>query len=332
MATDASGLDPRSAATPAKPEPRGPRLADLLLIVAGFAIGLTSPNLGFELVSVQPPYDNRNGLGHLSALWTVADGAFTVGLAAALAILVRRIRFGGMPRPAEWFLIVLAMCAVGRLLRLSPSWPESESVSLVFRPEGLQEATIRDDAAWWSIMAFILGLAISPMGRRPWVRTIVIATMALALLCGPLRILRDEYAIPPTEPRGPTPYASLAGSLMHVEPPATWPGSLLWHGRIAAALIPEGLFFGIPAVAAFSPRARKRTWTEWIGLGSVVLLAACWVLDGVAVAADRPNTNRFPDIAVRGLWLAIVVGLSVPIANWLGRVSPSWFETWETRS
>ena len=350
-------------------EPRWFTLADLAWIVAALALGLATRNLRFEPVMLRVDWGS-GARQVLSVFWSAADGVAVAGLATTLAILARRGRYGGTPRPAEWLPIVLATSLACQYLGLEPRWPAAGPVAarggvawIRYTGEfdavgGVPEPPANDAWDRWrfrswdlaqaapaTVVVGVLALALSPAGRRPLGRTLVITGMLGALLCGPILLL--ETRIPGWfvfRATGRVAWTRISGSRVVFGPVAQviryWlPG----NGAVAIGKLPRGVFYGVPAMAALLNRfrlerpgwvwtawpglgaiaqVRRRwrpwTWTEWAGLLIAGMMALYWLLDALVVAADRSNPDRVPDLVVRGLWLAAVALISGLIVLGLG--------------
>src|SRR4051812_12080600 len=85
-------------------EPRGITLADLTALVAGFALTFAMPWYGFqpgEVPWLRPALDWH---WPYRVTATIEEGIERICLALTLVVLGRRIRYGGLVRPAEFLL------------------------------------------------------------------------------------------------------------------------------------------------------------------------------------------------------------------------------------
>src|SRR4051794_9975675 len=91
-------------------EPRWLTLADLLMLIAGFALAFSLPRLHhlddaliwIGAQSIPLP-------GWPGQFLIVGEVAMKCGLIVVPAILARRIRYGGLPHPADWLAVLVAL-------------------------------------------------------------------------------------------------------------------------------------------------------------------------------------------------------------------------------
>ena len=272
-------------------EPRSMTLADIMVIVAG--VGIT---LVVHPVSAFPP-----PFAPISA-WFIVAALFAwflwgVELATSLVILMRQGIYNRPARPAEWLAILVALLLAQRAI------PNLDTVmDWTFRREWLSHSfgLCRWIVGGLGMVVVLVGIVAMVLMRRVmphWAKTLVLATLALVLLWGPLDVFSRE-----------------APSLL---PSWTeeYPGWLFWaylEGRQYAAMLPEGLLFGIPATEALlervRPGSRRWIWTEWLGLGTALLLGSFWIASLYLFRSEWPPDSLNVERAVVPVWVAGVSG------------------------
>jgi hypothetical protein len=88
-------------------EPSSITLADLTTLVVGFALVFSLPQL--HHVADRIAIGNVAMPGWVPWLFVVREVAMKAGLVLTPVIVARRARFGGLPRPAEWFAILVGL-------------------------------------------------------------------------------------------------------------------------------------------------------------------------------------------------------------------------------
>jgi hypothetical protein len=295
-------------------EPRGISLTDLIVLVAGCAVGCTLQPLSPKSVPSGDVY-GTGFYGEYSLFGTIIRRPLLViAFAIAATILVRLARHGRMPRPAEWPTLVLAAALV--------------STRVLDATYGLEVGGPPDKrsfwspsewpwAAAWALAALATLIVLAALRRRmpPWMRALVLASVAVMWLCGPAYVSWQSVPGEPPQPVGAT---------------AAWAFQLRWSEWANRGKWPELILFGVPITAGLIDRARSGrrawTWTEWIGLVLGLVFAACWWLDRFA-PSDPTNAARLAEVVVRGLWLG-----GIGLVSWLilwgsdavrGRMTPA---------
>ena len=239
-------------------------------------------------------------------LWGASALVASLAFATAMAIVARRFRYGGMPRPAEWLAILIAAAMLGLAL---PNVDEAVNWSRGLS-SGFSGSLDRNYSlfrwAWAGVATVValVGLARArrgpTMARRPGSRRSVLTGVATALLWGPIPVCSLEL---PWMIWGP---ALAAGEV---------PGAMFnfWlEVRKGIARLPLGLLFGVPIVATVRDRLRSDRpawrWTEWVGAASAGWLALIvfgfWLLE-----------LNWAERLAASLWLAAVVSVSRLIAR-----------------
>ena len=314
-------------------EPRGMTLADLMVVVAGLAVGLVVQPVRLETTRVlQACGFYANVVKYESVNWTAARFALPLALAVGAAVIARRTRFGGMPRPAEWLGLVVL------LLLLDPVVPNDQHTTGPFvtrqhdyvnvngarvPTKYVRSAVLIDTAPVRSLRvtaqetALVAGLALAIVwlsARRrlpPLARTLLLLGLAWAWLRLPVRLnpaeivdFRYSWLTIPTPPV-----------------PAGWsPRAFAWYleARLALGRWFLGVWIAATAAAAVLALTRRghrsARWTEWAAVTLALGLGTAWAWDELV---RRP----VPDLVVRG---------SV-FAAWLAAVGvPGWW--WARRS
>jgi hypothetical protein len=292
-------------------EPTKTSLVDLMVVIAGIA-------LGCALEPISPGWRQVGEMNDV-ARWqftslyeTARHPILVIAFSTAAAILVRRFRYGGMPRPGEWPALVLAASLLsGAVLRWAYEVAMPRGTLMGVGAPPAEPRPWRPDRWLWGVswsVAGLIVLALLVTLRRalpPWAKTIGITALAGMLLCGPIHVY----------------FKQCHGDFPRLLTPAPHSPAEIWSYQIRYSLWldgsrwPELLLFGVPAVGALLDLRRKGrprwTWTEWAGLGLVMALAACWWLDRAA-PTDAGNPARMANVAIRG---AMLVALG--IASWV---------------
>ncbi len=266
-------------------EPRRTSLIDLMVLIAGIAVGC----------AYEPDYLTRT----LSlTLFPVANRPIQIlALGIAAAILVRRVRHGGMPRDAEWPALVLAAGFASAMIV-----NHFHHVSVCGAKVPCWSPTLSQGVLFLALFR----------GRLPaWIRMIWIVALSALLMAGPLHVYFDKAA----------------QMLVRL----TYTGSLhtgayqhylvRWLRWLDGSRWPELLLYAVPATAACRAAIRNGraawAWTEWAGLGLVLAWSAAWCLDYASVdftsAAERLST-----VGVRGAVLAGIAAVSWLIVQTVG--------------
>jgi hypothetical protein len=139
-------------------EPRNITLADLMVLVAGFAVGMTPAGL-YGSIPQAPTFSSRSPLW-LVALWDFSISIILMGGAIGIVAIVRRLRYGGRFSPGEF--VAVAYC-LGLL---------HYGTQLLCRL--LAKAVDADPFAWYYLAILGHGIVIAlacagvVCGRRRW--------------------------------------------------------------------------------------------------------------------------------------------------------------------
>jgi hypothetical protein len=287
-----------SMSPPPPVEPRRMSLADLLVGVAGCAVGFSVEPLFLGWRQGIDAY----GIGSFeyNSLWWTARGPLLIlALATALAILVRRARYGGMPRPTEWPALVMAadLASDAVLDRAYAALALVDPPRLpVWRPDRWPWAGA------WSFAALAGLVLLLRFERRlpSWARTLGLVVLAVMLLCGPVHVYFKQATGAPPQPVGS---------------PATWAFQLQWAAWGDGGRWPNLLLFGLAIATSLRDWKRRgrrgRIWTEWASVGMGLALVVCWWLDRISLV-DPTNPARLASVVVRGVWL-----LGIGLVSWL---------------
>ena len=255
-------------------EPRGMSLIDLMVAVAGCAVGYFLQPFSLGWVPSVDAY-GTGFFGYDSLFWTACRPLLILGFATAAAILVRQARYRRMPRPAEWTALVIAAALVSTGV-LDHAYGRCPSASPAWEPDKWRWA------AAWSLFGLAGLILLITLRRRifPWVWTLGLTTLAVAWLSGPAHVYFKQVpgALPQT-----------------LSSTATWIFQLRWSGWVDRGRWPELILFGVAIAAGLRDRTRPGrrvwAWTEWIGLGLGLVLAVCWWLDRISLS-DPTNPAR----------------------------------------
>jgi hypothetical protein len=307
-------------------EPTNISLVDLMVIIAGIALGCAMEPIspGWRLVGEM----NDVVRWQFTSLHeTARHPILVIAFSTAAAILVRRFRYGGMPRTGEWPALVLgASLLSGAVLRWAyeVAMPRGTLMGVGAPPD--ESRLWRPDTWLWGVSWSIAGLiflALLVMLRRalpPWAKTIGITALVWMLLCGPIHVY----------------FKQCHGAFPRLLTPAPHSPAEIWWYQIRFSLWvdgsrwPELLLVGVPTVGALLDLRRHGrppwTWTQWAGLGLVMALAASWWLDR-ANPFDAGNPDRTANVAFRGAML-----VAVGIASWVVvRIFGEGWKRWVNR-
>jgi hypothetical protein len=276
-------------------EPRGMSLVDLMVAVAGCAVGYFLQPFSLGWVLSVDAY-GTGSFGYDSLFGTARRPLLILGFATAAAILVRQVRYGRMPRPAEWALVIAAaLVSTAVLDHAYARWLTGASAS-PWAPDKWRWAAV------WSLFALAGLILLITLRRRisPWVWALGLTALAVAWLSGPAHVYFKQATGAPPQTFSST---------------ATWAFQLRWSGWADRGRWPELILFGVPIAVGLRdhmrPGRRTRAWTEWIGLGLGLVLATCWWLDRISLS-DPSNPARLANLVVRGFWLG-----GIGLASWL---------------
>jgi hypothetical protein len=335
--------EPVDAATDmgARDEPRGLTLADLAIVLAGVALGFALQPVRLEPTRVVQTCGFVAAVAtYHSFYWTAARFAMPASLGLSLAILARRARHGGWPRPAEWLALALALGLldgavpgddhVGGPVTTRPNEAVKVRGVRVYardvrpavliavddeRPIG-PFALIRVAGAAAAVLAGVVVLALVRRGLPAAAGLVLLLAVAWAWLRGTVRLNPAEFVRFRYSWVGFTP-----GS-----PPLGWSRmGYAWYleARLALGRWFEGMLVGIPAaataIAATRPDRPDRRWTEWSGMALAVLLGAAWAIDELA---RRPSPGPTVRAVVFAAWVAAVGLPSWLVARRLLKIPP----------
>jgi hypothetical protein len=98
-------------------EPISITLAELSALVLGSALAFSLPQM--HLLTDQITIGNIPMPEWVAWLFVIGEVAMKVGLAFTPVILARRARYGGLPRPAEWLSILVALALLHEVVQRS---------------------------------------------------------------------------------------------------------------------------------------------------------------------------------------------------------------------
>lgn len=235
--------------------------------------------------------------------------------ATAVAIVGRRFRYGGPPRPAEWVVLLIAARLIVERLPNLDGLVNSAAIALGL---DLRDPALFSQLRWaWAaaglaVALLAAALALGPRRRNAGFRTLGLTAAATAFFWGPAAVCKLEVpwliwhrTLTPTT-------AISAGFTAWLETRQAiggLPGQLLW--LVAAAAVVRHHFRRVP------PHPPYR-WTERIGLASGVLLGAGYLF---VTFSELSLPGRFP---VAG-WLAAVTACAWFLS---GRLASAWGPVW----
>jgi len=287
-------------------EPKGITLSDLMVVVAGVAIGyglgpitmepsISTIFLGAQEIRFHFPYIPSNRPVYIAAF------------AISLAVLVRRARYGGWPRVGDWPALVAAAHLLSMVILF-------RAYELAFSGHGMNEwegqPLWRPDqwpwAAIWSLAAVIGMVLLARLRNRlpGWAGAIGILLVATMFLCGPVHVFAENY----------DPFMLMDDT---VNPS---PNDVRWHylrtdGYLHLFLWPEWLLYGLPTMSAIFDLRRNGPrswfWTEWASLAMMLALAAFYCLECFSFI-DPMGFWTLSIVMVRALLL-----VGVTLVSWL---------------
>ncbi len=274
-------------------EPLKVTLTDIFAVVFGFAC-----------LFALPPTFNLGGLaiyGVAIPLWLVALVWFVsllqgMALGVAAAVVVRRITYGRMPRPAEWLALAIAMHF------LSTSIPTVDTL-VEFLAHIRQ--TPADFEVWrWAIAGIGVALSVIMLlvARQctDWLRTILLCAMITLLMWGPCAVVSLQFS--------------------YLFPSLDWLGDgwTFWFSvnivnRIGA--VPLALLFGLPAVATIlarrADRFRRLVWTEWVAMAIATALGLMVSIAILGPGSELTSIAGITEYIVEAVGLMLVAVLSL---------------------
>jgi hypothetical protein len=310
-------------------ETRSLTLADLLLLVVGFALvfslpWLTYPGQGITVGRVRMP-------GWTVWLYILQEAAAKVGVILAPAILARRIRYGGLPRPGDWLGLVVAWPVLSNLIVRS-GWTRRFArwflvdlrsafgyAAPFFRPgnysgRGFQydgavyseyegfpsDFTPGDEDRIWGEFAVLLLLVIAALGRR-WKRLPDWACTTLLWLAGFIWCAGVRGLIRHSLGQASRVFSGWTGM----------PSDIPFTIACAVGMVPQLLLLTVPFVAVlFELRIRASrtwTWTEWVGtIMGFLWLASTEVVERYSEIINLPDPECLTWLILQPLqWAAL---------------------------
>jgi hypothetical protein len=280
-------------------------------------VDLVALTVGVGLCFAPRVYLVRECIFYVPPLWErviYQSLRFSEGMTIAIAVVAlgRGSSYCRMPRPAEWLVIVSSMSVLmdrrpefnfpvwGSQLFVSPSWSGD-------RLEFMHWSWVVADLACVAILVTFLVVQLGQRVLAHWLKTLLLAWMALLALNGPLWVFENLGGdlISPREG-----FNTGALSMLH------------WRASRLFGLFPTGVFFGVPAVAALLDRiAGKRwSWVEWVGVIASTMVA-CLPMMIYRSEYDRSSTYWLAERTLTPTWLLVVT-----ITSWLivAKLGPPW--------
>lgn len=316
-------------------EPARPTLADLLMLVAGFALSFSLPRT-FHLTD-RFTVGNVSMPGWIAYLFVTEEAAMRGGVILLPVILARRFRYGGLPGPADWLALVAGLPLLHQLIQRA-DWIKGFARWYLVdvrpalgypAPPLLHEAhpnrgiafgdawyygydgfpvgfTPGDENRIWGAFAVLLLLVISAalgLGWRrmpDWAKTALLWLAVFTWLTG-VDYLRSS---------GLTRAAEAAAARTGL-PLGVLIGVVFGLGRL-----PDGLLIGVPVIAVLFDVRRRRcktwAWTAWVGAASALLFLSISV--GVSWYIDL--VNRDDPAALTQLCVQTLQPVAVGVVSW----------------
>jgi hypothetical protein len=277
-------------------EPRWVTLADLMVAVAGWAVGYAVLPFTWNRMGAMDVYGTTPFM-YVSVFQTARRPLLVAGFTTAVVAIVRQARFRRTSRPAEWPALVLAASLASTVL-LGRAYDLEGPGPFGSWPRCVDEWPW---AAAWLLLALVgLVLPATRWQMPPWARTVVLTAVVAMWFCGPAHVYREQAAESIPRAVGPT---------------NTWPFQLRWSLWMDRGRWPELIVFGVAIAAGLRDRVRAggrvRTWTEYAGLTLGLAFAGCWWLDRLA-AGDPANPACAANMLLRGGWVG-----AIGLAGWL---------------
>jgi hypothetical protein len=287
-------------------------LADLGVLILGLALAFW-----YIRPFVTAPGATASGLGLFAYLIAarIATLAVRFAFAEVVLALVRSIRWGGYPRPAEWLALALVL-----------SWPDGAALELynafylgLYRLAshpieigGIIYAPREPMIGLFLALGGCLGFAAARRVIPSRARTPIIFALAVLLVWGgfPALLVESWHMVGPS--------------------PGGWPAWLHQAAMTGWEILTLFVFawvLALPAVATLRDYLRRDrppwSWSEWLGGATGLAMALAWVLSEVAELLARwsipgylrglASLNLLPHAAAYGLaWIVV------------GRYGPAW--------
>jgi hypothetical protein len=324
-------------------EPTSITLADLSSLVVGAALVFRLPQLHHPTDRIR--IGNFPMPGWVACLFVIGEVGMKAGLAVTPVIMARRVRYGGLPRPADWLAILFGLALLHEVVRVFEwmkrfaRWylvdfrsslgypvsfsPHEEFLGRVFMvgdriysgydgfPAGF---TPGDEYRLWGWFATVLVLGISTaLGfcwkKMPgWARTGLLSLAAFAWLAGVTYLLT----------------ASLVRASESISERIRLPSSIVVQMALGVGALPEGLLFGVPILAVLLDLRRRAVrswaWTEWVGAATALIAPpADVVINWYPDLINRTDPVAATRLTVQALRLVTVVLSSWVIVKSVGR-------------
>ena len=327
-------------------EPGSLRLADLSMLVVGFAIVFCLPWLYYptERISI----GNAPMPGWVVCLLVVRETAQKAGLILTPVVLARRVRYGGFPRPAEWLAILVGLPMLYEVIQRA-GWVKRfarwylvdfRSASGGAIPPLLHEPYPNTGIGFGNVRYY--GYEGFPVGFTPgeevriwgWFATILLLLIATALVVGWKRI--PNWAKTGLLWLAALVWVAGVTYLLFAElgrasrVTAEWsdlPSGIVVQIAFGLGRLPESLLYGLPIVAVlFGVRRgvyRSWVWTEWLGATTALLAMPL----GAAIYWYADLVNRSDPIAVTRLGVQSLQLVAAGLISWMIVKHLGWART-----
>ncbi len=275
-------------------EPRQITIADWFAIVVGIALCWTLP-------SGNPAYPHP-AFGYI----LLAQRLFAcVTMSAGLVVIARQFRYRREVKPAEWFVMLMTAAFLAGLI------PNVDTALDTFHRHRFGSPLDFRWTEWrWGLAVTVAAAAsvvvlLQRLLRLPaYLRTIVITTLAVAVLWGPLSVFRMHLELPRSSP---------------ITIPLGLADAVFLETRTAIRQLPEGLLFisaAMTALLASRDQRRQWQWTCWtsavlafLSLLCVVPVVVWWIVNG-------NGNERIAKLLVGAPWLLAIAAVSYIFARY----------------
>ena len=321
-------------------EANGATLADVMIAVVGVAVGFVVEPVRAETSRVVQVCGFLSPVSQYTSLyWTLARFAQPVVLGLVLALVVRRARYGGLPRAGEWLAVVTLLLLLdpaipGETQVLGPAttrpmtYAESPSGALV--PTRHVRPTVVSDLDPFRVPAALVLLATAALalaaiaaswvvlrlqrrGLPAWVALLLLTALGWAWLRVPIRLNPTEVV------RSRFSWLDFTPKPL---PTALWGPALDWFIEGRGQRWAAGRSGCSRRWPPWQPRAtcprpgtrrERRRWTEWAAAAMALVLAGAWAWDELILRSEPALLIR---VCVFSAWIAALAVPAWLIVGW----------------
>ena len=274
-------------------EPRRITIADWFAIVIGVALCWTVPD-------GNPTYPHP-AIGYiLFAQRLVACVPVSVGM----VVIARQFTYRRGVLPAEWFLMLMTAAFFANLI------PNVDTTLDVFHRRSFGQPLDAGWTAWrWGLAGTVATVAsgvflLQRLAAIPeYLRTILITTVAVAVLWGPFSVFGAHLELPRSSP---------------IDIPLGLADAVFLETRTAIRLLPEALLFTATAMVALLAHRDQRLhwpWTCWTSAVLSLLSLLCVVATVGWSIVSASGSERIAKLLLRPLWLMALASVSYFVAR-----------------